>query len=335
MTPLIVAVCLTALPLVLNAAGPSAEVMALHNARTFGALAKECLRVVDDEGKPVVGATIWGGLQTGGSLDDFIPIRGTTDTNGEYVIEGKCTDRMRCDISKDGFYKSEFLVTDYCYKHSLDDGKWQPYGTTNKVILRDIRNLGTLLVPSGSPRSACRWEIPVWGRWIGFDMELFDWVQPFGNGKHDDVLLMFQADVKDPIFDICHTMSVCFTNTPYGGAYVCQKEKLSDFQIDYMADTSKEYKNNFFFVRERKADGTRCFNNLPKDSFLVFRTRTKVDEKGNLVSAHYGAISGEWAFGSETMRMDDVCFNPVENDTSIEDGFFLRKRVTERNCQEW
>lgn len=166
-------------------------------------------------------------------------------------------------------------------------------------------------------------------------MELFDWVQPFGNGKHDDVLLMFQADVKDPIFDICHTMSVCFTNTPYGGAYVCQKEKLSDFQIDYMADTSKEYKNNFFFVRERKADGTRCFNNLPKDSFLVFRTRTKVDEKGNLVSAHYGAISGEWAFGSETMRMDDVCFNPVENDTSIEDGFFLRKRVTERNCQEW
>lgn len=37
-------------PLILNAVGPSAEEMALYKARKNGAQAKECLRVVDQDG---------------------------------------------------------------------------------------------------------------------------------------------------------------------------------------------------------------------------------------------------------------------------------------------
>ncbi len=42
-----------AFSLILNTAGPSAEELALAKARNSGAEAKECLRVVDQDGIPV------------------------------------------------------------------------------------------------------------------------------------------------------------------------------------------------------------------------------------------------------------------------------------------
>ena len=104
----------------------TAQDVVLYKAREHGALARERLHIVDQDGVPVVGAKVWGGLQTGGNLNDFTPISGTTDTNGEYVIQGKCTNRIRCDILKSGYYRSEFLMTNYGYSHDVKDGKWQP-----------------------------------------------------------------------------------------------------------------------------------------------------------------------------------------------------------------
>ena len=96
--------------LLLMASGPSAEELALLKARRYGAEAKECLRVVDQEGFPVAYATVRGGFQTGGGRKDFIPIRGVTDTNGNFVIQGKCAEMMRCSITKAGYYASEFRI---------------------------------------------------------------------------------------------------------------------------------------------------------------------------------------------------------------------------------
>ena len=64
---------------------------------------------------------------------------------------------------------------------------------------------------------------------------------------------------------------------------------------------------------------------LDRNSYLVFRTRTKVDKDGNLQSAHYGVIQGEWSFDGSSMRYLDGCFNSHGNDVNVEDGFFLEK----------
>ena len=108
---LAVSLCL-ATPLLLMASGPSAEEMALLKARRYGAEAKECLRVVDQDGAPVAGATMRGALQTGGGRKDFIPIRGVTDTNGEFVIQGKCTEIIRCSITK------QLLLVCFCERRT-------------------------------------------------------------------------------------------------------------------------------------------------------------------------------------------------------------------------
>jgi len=306
-----------------------AQDVSLCDARAHGALAKECLRVVDQDGLPVAGAKVWGGLQTGGNLNDFTPISGMTDTNGEYVILGKCTNRIRCDIIKDGYYRSEFLLPNYGYNHTVKKGKWQPFGSVTVIVLRQIKGLGKLVVPEGTGSNVGRWNVPVWDRWIGFDLEKFDWTPPYGKGGNNDMQIRFVADIENVYFNFKIAMNVCFTNNPFAGAYVCKKNSGSDFTWSECADTNKVFTTEFNYVCERRPDGRRTKDILPEDSYMVFRTRTKVDGEGRLVSAHYGVISGAWFFGSETMRIGDACFNSTVNDIMIEDGYYLRKSVRE------
>lgn len=306
-----------------------AQDASLSKAREHGALARECLRVVDQDGCPVANARVWGGVQTGDNLNDFIPIAGTTNTNGEYTIQEKCTNRIRCDITKEGHYRSEFLLTNYGYTHTVKNGKWQPFGSVTTITLRRITGLGKLVVPDGTGSDVGRRNIPIWDQWVGFDLEKFDWTSPYGKGKHSDMLIRFAADIRNEYFDFKIAMDVCFTNNPYAGAYVCKKNNDSDFTWSECAYTNKVFATKFNYVCERRPNGKRIKNILPEDAYMVFRTRTKVDGEGRLVSAHYGVISGAWLFGSETMRIGDACFNNAANDTMIEDGYYLRKAVRE------
>ena len=303
----------------------------LSNARKHGALARESLKVIDQDGRPVADAKVWGGVQTGGNLNDFIPISGTTNTNGEYIIQEKCTNRIRCDITKEGYYRSEFLLSNYGYTHAVKNGKWQPFGCVTTITLHRIAGLGKLAVPDGTGSDVGRYIIPTWDQWVGFDLEKFDWASPYGNGKHSDMLIRFAADIRNEYFDFKIAMDVSFTNNLFAGAYVCKKNSGSDFTWSECADTNKVFATGFNYVCERRPDGKRAKDILPEDSYMVFRTRTKVDDEGRLVSAHYGVISGAWLFGSETMRIGDACFNSTVNDTMIEDGYYLRKTVRENS----
>jgi len=316
---MVLAMCF-ALSLVLDAAGPSAEEMALYNAREHGAVARECLRVVDQDGFPVADAKVWGGLQTGGNRNDFTPIRGITDTNGEYVIQGKCTNRIRCDITKNGYYRSELLLENYGYRHDLEKGKWMPYGEKRTVVLKKIKNPCKLLAFPASLRW-CR--IPEFNKWLGFDFECCEWVAPHGKGRCADVLLRFSA-MKKGLHDYKYVMDVSFTNNPYAGAYQMKADKSSDLTTTYDADSNATYKAEFSYVLEQSPGNRRYWNFLDADSYLIFRTRTRVDKDNNLIGAHYGKILGCWRPGIETMILSDGCFNPVENDVNIEDGTVLR-----------
>lgn len=69
-----------------------------------GAVAKVQLEVVDENGFPVTNAKIFGGFTSGPLLNDYVVIEGSTDTNGEFVAEGRCNDFLRFEVRKDGYY---------------------------------------------------------------------------------------------------------------------------------------------------------------------------------------------------------------------------------------
>ena len=298
----------------------SAQDLTLCMAREHGALAMECLRVVDSARHPVAGAKVWGGLQTGGNLGDFTPISGVTDTNGEYVIQGRCTNRIRCDITKFGYYRSEFLLANYGYSHGVRDGKWQPYGDRHAIVLKKIGERGKFAVPD--KRKRISWEIPLYGKWLGFDLEKFDWCKPHGIGNHEDVLLYFTRSKKShSVFRL--TMDVSFTNNLFAGAYAMKKDMSSDLKTPSLADANQTFQATFHYVRERTVNGKRIMSWLDENECLVFRTRTTVED-GKLKSAHYGCIQGQWSPDLDSMVLEDGCFNQTPDDLSIEDGFYLR-----------
>lgn len=321
----IIAIICLMYSLTLLAAWPDVEEMALYRARQYGAEAKECLRIVDQNGSPVAGAMVWGGLQTGDGYNDFTTICGMTDMNGEYVIKGRCTNRIRCDITKDGYYNSEFVAANYGYRHCLRDGKWQPYGEVTTIELKEIKNPVALTHAKSSYAKP-----PSLGKWYGYDIERRKWVIGEDNELHADMLVRITTECKNNISDFRTKMEISFTNNAYAGAYMLPVDKHSEMKSVYYADTNATYQSYFCFVYEkhpiiqlrpmRHVSGMEVTDTrLDADSYLVFRTRTEVDSDGRLVSAHYGKIYGVWEF-FDGMRAANVQFNPIPNDINLEDA---------------
>ena len=65
-------------------------------------------------------------------------------------------------------------------------------------------------------------------------------------------------------------------------------------------------------------DGITEAKRFPKDEYLVYRVRTRTNEVGQVVHAHYGRI-GE-SFGHYIGLSTKCWFNLNDNDTNLEDA---------------
>lgn len=320
----IIVLCMT-LPLISNAAAPNADEMALYNAITHGANVLEHIQVVDQDGVPVENAKLWGSLQTGDGYNDYISIEGYTNANGEYTVKDKCNNRLTLRITKAGYYKTDFELS---YRNTVaipkvKDGKWQPYGYRRQVSLKKIIAPVNLIHPNPKRR-----QNPDVSAWHGYDLEQCEWLPPHGSGRHADMLVRINVEASAS-HDFKAFMEISFTNNPFAGAYLLKKDPYSEMKSIYKADTNAIYQTSLEYLHEehpiihRKpivyVQGlNKTDTRLDRDSYLVFRTRTKIDNDGNLVSAHYGKIYGPWEI-FRAMHAYGVYFNPKENDNNLED----------------
>ena len=187
-----------------------------ERATEHGAKIRTTYVIVDDCENPVADAKvhIWLGLENhkdGGKVYyDY------TDHDGRYVLDGKTTGLVRYSFVKDGYYETEGelrLEGAEDKQNAVRDGKWQPYGECKRIVLKRVRN------PTAKPFHYGDLRVPVFGQWMGFDLEKFDLCPPYGKGIHKDVLLRYVFN-KDPLVcgKIYASMEMTFTNNPYGGA---------------------------------------------------------------------------------------------------------------------
>ena len=284
----------------------------------YGAKAKEVFCVVDQDGAPVAEARIYGCFVGGPDVNGF------TDKNGVYVAKGRCKDWLSYSFSKEGYYETQGAVRylDTTSFPAVVSGKWQPYGGSHKIILKQIKNPQKMISQDLSDRKFFgRYTCPTLGKWLGFDFARKDWVRPFGEGECSDVLLRFMRDDSKNFY--C-SMEVSFTNSPYAGAYIMGQDSFSEFKTAYSVDTNKTFKSYYLFDYENTPLG-RHDNILRLDQYMVFRIRTKVDEEGRLISAQYGRIMGRWGYFEGDMVMADEILNPKPNDLNLEDAETARK----------
>ena len=185
-------------------------------------------------------------------------------------------------------------------KENVIDGKWQPWNPTIELVLKERVNPIPMYATS-------RWnelKIPLLNTWCGFDMTVNDWVSPHGSGSHADIEIYYQWDGFDGKDYHGSTLEIRFPDEKagyYTFQYPCNKNGRSQhsFISPYHAEPSNTFNPKMSFsdiiVLKKEPVGDRVFqcirsNHMKRGTGYIFRTRTRFDENGNLIGAHYGKI---------------------------------------------
>lgn len=285
-------------------------------ARKNGAEAKIHLSIVDDVGMGVsnVSVRVFMGM-------NFRPkgywINGVTDEDGYFIIQGKtCGDEMEIFISKNGYYDSyeKLCFAEIGKEHNVDNGKWLPYGEKYNMVIRKIRK----------PQA-------IWFRgdyiftkklnqWLGFDMQMYDFVYPYGIGKISDLEIKIDWDGKWLPDYTGMGISIRFI-APFSGYYEVPIQSSSKLKGPYVVDVEKEYRKTAVFFERVVNSSERIRKPYDQNKCWVVRSRCKVDTDGNLIASNYSMIHkisfcGE-INGSGGVRIIGA-FNPTPNDTNLE-----------------
>jgi hypothetical protein len=268
--------------------------------------------VVDQDGKPVSDANCIVSFdappqppQTEGVLN----IPGTTDQNGVFTVSAQTRASVSCEVTKAGYYKTIEV-------HRFDINKmyeafvagkplleWQSEPLEMKVTLKPIINP----IPMYARRVNS--AIPEFGKPLGFDLSVGDWVAPHGEGTITDMIFTAVLDRRaEQDFD--YTLTITFPN---------EEDGIQTFEAPYKYGSALKsphqapeggYQSRWVQSRSRTPNQPEQTNyDLERNYF--FRVRTVLDEKGNVKSANYGKIYGDF--------MNFVSyFNPTPNDRNVE-----------------
>lgn len=298
-----------------------------RNARLNGAETQVLLHVRDDQDAPVADADVL--VRMGMTFaEKSYDIKGVTDANGDFAIEGITTgNEIGISLVKTGYYDShcQLCYADMRAPHDVKDGKWQPYPMERTVTLRKIMNPAALKIGGG------RYDIPGTNQWYSFDAVRGDWVEPYGRGVLPDFDIFYEWTGWNPLECERQAFRVRFLNSKYNGYCFPDKTVESVFPYAYVADASTSYANDFYdeCVGTNARDGV--FDNK-KD--MLFRIRSETNKVGKVVSCYYGRFLKLNCYlrrdgtGGLLLRYQ---YNPVPNDTNLEDAEVSRRN--ERSCK--
>lgn len=314
---IIVLTCLWAMPGVC-AGTASPDEKDFQYAQMHGAEAMFVLKVVDDRDEVVPGADVRVGLTLLYGDGGAYHLSGQTDQRGEFVVRGRTIGPVTIVVSKDNYYmtRTGYDLSKTDTRPRVVGGRWQPYEKKRTLVLKRIRRPVALCQPRGMPVRGR--SIPAFDTWLDMDCETFDWLPPHGKGRFKDMQVKFSRVIRRKHFDFRVEMEVSFTNNAHGGIHLLPKDMSSDLLGPYHAETNWNYSASYSYLCDESPERKESSGSFDESCF-IFRTRTKVDAEGRLESAHYGYIIGPWCMGDTKMIVGDVRFNPVPNDTNLED----------------
>jgi hypothetical protein len=278
-----------------------------------GATSELEIRIVDDSGAPVPEAKISVVYYT---APEKVKVKeGKTDEQGCFRASGRTIGEVHVWARKPGFYDSKLQP-----RFRLNDDetaratrKWAPEPVPVTVVLKRILHPANLVL-NGGPCQEMPW--PATNTVLGFDLERFDWCPPYGEGEYDDLQLEYDF-WRSPTnwFQVYSHLTLTMTNG-VDGLYLAPLEKFSELNRCYHANPDADYQRRLEFVYDRRTGEVARDIPMSKDHYMVFRTRTKTNEVGEVVSAHYGLIFEEGDYELEWSII--VGFNPTPNDTNLE-----------------
>jgi len=264
--------------------------LAMQNSYSWGSSLSEgsiTIRVVDEDGKPFEGADVGLGFEKNTSKGtEKIPIKGTSNNNGIFTGSAKTINYVSYRVSKNGYYDS---WGEYRFQ-GRNGGRWEPWNPEIKVILRKIENPVPMYARNTQMSPI---EIPVVGKEIGFDLIEYDWVKPYGKGKHSDFIFKLEKHfVSEEEFE--GKLTLIFSEKFDGIQLVREDREFgSKFKLPRIAPESNYQNKLFYSVKKMPGEGLKY--NFKQENNYIFRVRSQV-KNGKLIRAMYGKIHGDFRF---------------------------------------
>lgn len=284
------------------------------------------VRAVDDQGTVVSGANAKIAFVMFRNETDIEHV-GVTDKEGFFIATGRGEHSVFVEASKDGHYLARLrrLPKD----KDLD----------LVIVIPRIQNPVSLFANETHPR------IPVQNEWLGYDFEAADWVAPHGKGKVTDIRFRFRNQFKG-YDESVKNLEEEIASSKRG--YAARKEMWTEEKFNRDAGKwDAELEISFPGDKEGLFEETRFLaysqlklpHTAPTEGYVptwrytsktylpptarenvgfFLRTRVKLDEKGNIVSANYAKLMGDIYCAATGVLRFTYYFNPVANDRNLE-----------------
>lgn len=280
------------------------------------------IHVVGEDGLPIAGAKAniqFAVAAPGGGLgsEKVVNVDGLTDTNGICVLSGNGDDAyVGAAVLKDGYYGASGYRIQFTNSQL---GRWQPWNPTIEVALQKRG----VQVPMYA-RRVDEIKIPDEDKPVGFDLEIGDWVAPFGKGEIADFLFKYDSKPEPtvpvreiPPYDV--TLTLSFSNDGDGiqSIFVPRRGGHSGLRLPRQAPADGY--QPVLIRHEAKERGQMAYSDFRDDQNYFFRVRTKKDAQGNIVSALYGKIHGDFNHAAAGGKLAFIYYlNPTPNDSKME-----------------
>jgi hypothetical protein len=274
---------------------------------------------------PVSGAEVRGGFEYTDFDSDSYKV--LTDTNGVISASGRLMNIFNCFVKKDGYYESSevFRWKEAYSSAELKDGKWQPWNPTIEIVLKEKKNPISLIVRN------LKLDVPQLETPYGLDLEIGDWVAPYGKGETVDLLVKAKGHRNQTDFyDWSFGLDISFPNDHDGiqkftfPLNINNNPMGSELKSENLAPESG-YETAWSCLKVSRGSDTQELDGIG----YYLRTRTKYDETRKVItdavySKVYGRIGGgmrhnnEPPFGGSPYIMFTYYMNPTSNDRNVE-----------------
>jgi len=265
------------------------------------------LRVTDEGGLPIANASADAGYYIPpppNATEAESHKTGLTDSNGIIVLTAHSGPAIWYNADKTGYYSTS--GSEFDFKNKVGN-QWQPWNPTLEVRLKKVIN------PIPMYAKSVNLGMPVFDKPAGFDLIVGDWVAPYGKGTSADILFTAHLDKRAQL-DFDYKLTVNFPNKG-DGIQMFSTPDNSGLRSPYEAPDNG-YQPEVVRENNERPDKIIKYDNNPNGNYFV-RVRTMLDENGNVKSALYGKIYGDFMqfqyYLNPTPNSRNVEFNPRQN----------------------
>ena len=233
-------------------------------------------------------------------------VSGITDSNGVFRLSQRSGSiEVLSGAEKTGYYPAG-RTHEFQMFGDDDPAKWNP---TINLLLKQIVN------PIAMYAKRVETKVQRENESVGFDLMAGDWVAPFGLGSTTDLLFAVRRKVTNAR-EYEAELKLTFPNRGDGIAVAPPEPDGGSVLKTSRTAAESGYEPERVWPYSHKEQPESVFG-------YFFRVRTVLDGQGNVVSAHYGKIRGDFRFYVGTRAPSagmgfDYYLNPTTNDRNLE-----------------